>query len=671
MRTDLVKREANKFFFRSGVMFFMIAAVFLKGVLLKYDSGKIDGNIEAERDRYLSYMQQIEGPPSDEKTEFIRSKAENISQTDKRLSELALLFKDREIGAEDYVTERKKLLEGYNERTVINILFHECEYVDEAPEDRYYLYKNGWLALLNEPEMDIILMVSILGCALQSFGGEYLSGMDTLLLTTQKGRKTLFFCKLFFGGLCVFLLSAMWSGIEFLHIFRLYGLPHPEYPLKSIASFEISFLNITLGEAVFCVWILRLLGCLLLYSFTLFLSVSTKRTLLSFFGGSMTLLIPYFAFNGFLLTTIPTPLGLWRGSLWLSQQEKWRGVTLPVLSVLLIVILLVLSARVYLKKRIIPIRCKAGSLAAIFLLALFLSGCGVSEKNFYYHSSFGDAAYAENELMITDPDLSVYSFETKQWKKEALDPFALGEETQIFLSSSGEKICYAIRNKNITRFYKRMPKDGIGNEFFRLGATSVSVFDSRLWLPDRLTSFDLLPFAIAVHDNEICYISNNMLYAFHMLSGNKRILGTDLRGLWGIAGEQYYYISSSGGIRYGAFSSGKTKSVDLPSLSYAVMEGKYLFFKENDLPEIIHVFNLSDQMLTDSFSGKSGFIALKGYLYYIEGNSLYSYNSATKEKKILFNDAKQIIIFSENGDVIIIMKKDGSPERIMLNDAVS
>ncbi len=47
MRTDLVKREANKFFFRSGVMFFMIAAVFLKGVLLKYDSGQIDGNIEA------------------------------------------------------------------------------------------------------------------------------------------------------------------------------------------------------------------------------------------------------------------------------------------------------------------------------------------------------------------------------------------------------------------------------------------------------------------------------------------------------------------------------------------------------------------------------------------------------------------------------------------------
>ena len=76
-------------------------------------------------------------------------------------------------------------------------------------------------------------------------------------------------------------------------------------------------------------------------------------------------------------------------------------------------------------------------------------------------------------------------------------------------------------------------------------------------------------------------------------------------------------------------------------------------------------------MLTDSFSGKSGFIALKGYLYYIESNSLYSYNSATKEKKLLFNDAKQIIIFSENGDVIIIMKKDGSPERIMINDAVS
>lgn len=191
-----------------------------------------------------------------------------------------------------------------------NIVYSQYEYIKKDINRRYFLYTQGWDALLGKEQLDWTLMLLLMMVITPVFAFEYESGMYQILLSCKKGEKSLAFSKIIVIIVISAALSAAFSIMEFLFINFKLGLQNGDFPIQSLEFYSTAIHNISLIKSFILMSVIKVAGYCFFSLLISFFSVVTKKTLVSLFAGGTIILIPYFlAPLGELRYKIPIPLG--------------------------------------------------------------------------------------------------------------------------------------------------------------------------------------------------------------------------------------------------------------------------------------------------------------------------------------------------------------------------
>lgn len=152
-----------------------------------------NAKIEDAKKSYLNYMEQLSGPLTDEKAEFIEREDDVIADAQARR---AALYEQYYAGRTDESALRGGLAEleqVLSRAPAYEIIYEQYQYVSGDTENRYFLPTNGWNALLAINDADILLLLTILLLLIPVFCGEYDCQMELLLVTSRNGAKDVWF----------------------------------------------------------------------------------------------------------------------------------------------------------------------------------------------------------------------------------------------------------------------------------------------------------------------------------------------------------------------------------------------------------------------------------------------------------------------------------------------
>lgn len=142
-----------------------------------------------------------------------------------------------------------------------------------------YSYADGWNKALDK-SITVTFALSLVICILIApiFSVEYQTGSDSILLSTEHGKKKGIVYKLIAGVLSTSLVYWITSFVIYGFIFMIFGFQGGDCPIQ--ASFEgwKSFYHITNSQALCMVLLLGYLGCLFICSLAMFLSSKVKTS---------------------------------------------------------------------------------------------------------------------------------------------------------------------------------------------------------------------------------------------------------------------------------------------------------------------------------------------------------------------------------------------------------
>lgn len=381
--------EARKMFKRNRGA--VIIALFLIAELALLILGDAPVNTDAAlyRERYLVWLDKVEGPWTREKAGFLESEAQSASALDD---------------------------EGFN------ALYQQYLYVNEGRENRYFLDANGWAGLLAERAPDIPLMAAILLLCVPVYCGETVSGMEPLALTSREGKRLFLRYKLLLA-LTVAAALSLSSDLVRLAFFALkYGLPHGSYPMQSVELFGSATKNLSLRGAEALAVGLRLLGSAELAAMTLLFSALCGQFALPAFLGTAVAVLPWIGLDKSLQYALPLPsplllaVGFMRGSEYgtdavtgesvaLFREVSWEKLALTAGSAAAISVICVILIRGHYKTALSGGRKSHFKLAALMIaLCLFLGGCAreaQSPGGDILYNSRDARTYAYNDLTVS------------------------------------------------------------------------------------------------------------------------------------------------------------------------------------------------------------------------------------------------------------------------------
>jgi hypothetical protein len=107
----------------------------------------------------------------------------------------------------------------------------------------------------------------------------------------------------------------LFSLLEYTYFNFQYGLSDGHYPIQSLEYFYSSLQNVSLFEAFIRVSVYKLFGYLCFSVLIMFVSVCTKKTVLTLFISTASILLPYFGLTArWIQYLLPLPLGFMLGS---------------------------------------------------------------------------------------------------------------------------------------------------------------------------------------------------------------------------------------------------------------------------------------------------------------------------------------------------------------------
>ncbi len=310
--------------FQKG-LWFIIFLMILKmiGLLLTDDGAALQEN----KSDYLFYLEPIKGALTEKTQRFLREESEKISGAKIELENLYLAYYNSVLNKQamskselDYMTQS---FEGQIEKEGgFLILYDQYMYIRENPDNRYFLYTDGWNALLAHERLDLPLFLLLLLLITPIFCQEYESKMDAILLSSKKGRANLVGKKILLAFGMVVILSLFFSFLDYAFFSLHYGLEDGHYPLQSLEYYHSSIKNLSLLEAYIGMSFFRIIGHLFLAVIIMFASVYTKKTVLTLFFGSAVVLIPYFGLAArWVAYILPLPLSFMIGSGFFKGDE--------------------------------------------------------------------------------------------------------------------------------------------------------------------------------------------------------------------------------------------------------------------------------------------------------------------------------------------------------------
>lgn len=200
--------------------------------------------------QYRSYIQMVAGDITDEKLSMIEQEARYIETS---LSEYNIAsaryhagemdeeefeeYKERKNYAEYNQTGCERLCERRDYLLSISQVYPDVKFVYDEGLDRYF-----------GSHMDIVAIFLIVYMASNMFSCEYETGFNGILRVTKKGRKTLFYSKLFYSVFIVIILYLLFGLIEAGFIGYYYDTDYWSAPIQSMPRFENIINEFTVAE---------------------------------------------------------------------------------------------------------------------------------------------------------------------------------------------------------------------------------------------------------------------------------------------------------------------------------------------------------------------------------------------------------------------------------------
>ncbi|MBD3919005.1 ABC transporter permease [Paenibacillus sp. PR3] len=250
--------------------------------------------VEMNRMQYRFYLNQVQGPYTEETEHFFTSEANKISDAKVALQRVTDNFYDGYIGEQEFLTSSDSLAIILKNEVGFQLVYNQYVYVRENPDNRKFLNTNGWDGLLSNDSLDFLFILLVLLLVTPIFCYEFESKMDALLLTVKKGAKTHTLCKIGLVFVIVSLLCLVTAGLRYGFYSFKYGLENGDYPLQSLSYFGTSIKDVTLLQSFLWITIGKLLGNLCFATLILFASVCFKKYAITLFSCTTVVLLPYY-----------------------------------------------------------------------------------------------------------------------------------------------------------------------------------------------------------------------------------------------------------------------------------------------------------------------------------------------------------------------------------------
>lgn len=483
---DIIRYELKKMFLhQKGIIFVALFLVF-KVVLLVFSDVPSNPELERYKKEYSYYLEQVKGAFSDKSEKFIENESEFINKAVSTVQTTYSKYYDGFISESELNKTVNPLLEKLKYQPGFEAVYQQYLYIRENPSKRYFVYTNGWDALLSDNKPDFLLILVIFLLLAPVYCEEGKCQMDILGTTMKKGGTYLSKYKIAVSMFVVLLLSIYSNSMEYVFCSVKYGLPKGEYPLQSLQYFGESTKTISLSQATFSIMGLKTVGCLCLGIIVIFGTVLFRKYAATLLLCMAMILLPIVCLSDNIQYNLPgpaaflTPSGFFVGNQVsvsditnesvITFQEIPKGrlwILLAVTIMLSITLLYVVQRKCsnkWKKTRRILHRLSVVCLVAVILLPLF-TGCA-SEKHLY-HEVYNSTAscYFENDRYLVyvdyDKDLNgVLTVEDKENHNRCSplvrDVFQSTCEISDFIYGNGDYVYYMkmTADKSETFLYK-------------------------------------------------------------------------------------------------------------------------------------------------------------------------------------------------------------------------
>lgn len=278
---SLIGYEVSKHLLLKRTIIFLVAAMCIKVFFLEYQYPTYRSYDESV---LLTYMETLGGEVTEEKHDFIDREYSELNKTINEYETSKVLYRSGEIEYEEFA----KCIDAHNYAInhigVVERLDNYSDYLKKADSNSdctlEFLYDTDWIRNFDSG-FDIILITILIYLCSGIFADEYkkTSGNDSimsLLLSTKKGRQSLFRSKIIFAVLFGVLSFFTLSVFDIVHILEYYILPSTDAPLLSISMFQNTDSCITLMQYWIMLFIVRISVCLLFSILVCVIGLLTK-----------------------------------------------------------------------------------------------------------------------------------------------------------------------------------------------------------------------------------------------------------------------------------------------------------------------------------------------------------------------------------------------------------
>lgn len=515
-----------------------------------------DTALEDHRQVYESYLTRVEGPLTEEKRNYLEAEMEHLNTVHQELERLKADYYTGDVTEEEYRENFDRLAAEDANYFGFSRLYSQYIFVRESPQ-RSFLYTGGWELLLTDQQPDYLFLLALIILLSPIFCEEYACGMHEILLTQKRSAKYQVLSKVTVALTLTFGLTMVLQVFDLVCCALRFGLRDGSFALQSLYSFGNTAKQLTLWQAFWLQFALKVLGYWYCALLILCLSVGLKKFALTLMAGIAILPLLFLTVagaNSFL--TIPGPWALTLGSIYLNGgSEELSGKEICILILASVAIMGILLAIIQRKNTNWQLR----RFLAVAVLCLFvLTGCSESRETVVYNRSESGRYETEDFLLVTGYDGATLTDKAQEKTLDfPLDPL----EGEIVTCGSS---FYGVGNTvYYLKFTTHHPDAGsdvitLDCDLMKLELDTMEetvvhpwntaddwffgLLDRESWEPD-IFSVELL----FIHGNEMYYTDNSEygLYKMNLLTGEYEVVLPSLNSQ-DIAydGTSLYYLDS-------------------------------------------------------------------------------------------------------------------------------
>lgn len=581
---SMIMTELNKILIKQKGLLIILMMVLLKIALTLYQGYDSNHVINQNPEGYKHYLSLYEGKLTETKKDEIAQEYYAVNHALGELDELKRQLAEGKIAKDEYENSSKENYARLNNNEVFNVIYHQYDYANQNPEERYIMDERGWNTILSHDKLDFLFFLCLIVILTPLFCIEYESGMDKLLLSSSKGKYQACIIKLMIGCSLAILICVFFSLIEYICINKMVGLHNGKFPLQSLEFFASSNKDISLNNALIIVLLSRILGAVLFSVSIALIAILSRKSIITLFLSSVIGFLPFLFSQGkSLMYYLPFPSGLLSGVgyLWgtsyLTTMNEYGGVekliqfqeidkgVFPFLiagySMEILIIFLLCNKKFSrdsfrlskLLKSQKSTQTFLSLLCIVVLSALSSTGCGTNEykDNFTYNAQTqnyrGETSGYAISLNITESTITAHNVKTGEDTSITRNPF--GEKGQIQVIFVRDGWCYYLTK---IPGYKGLQIYGIDMITFKekliyssLDDNTEDFYGFAAQQEDELYFADnSIIWTFFLNENYIYYAGTSSMVKVNRKTGTETVIARDMRNYLYYQNGSVFYINN-------------------------------------------------------------------------------------------------------------------------------